>query len=160
MISLVENRRILPISTAIIGHWIPSILPKLIPTATAGLVWEAMPPDSPTSCFPKPACLIAISSTYCMLDHVCCFRHPVFLLHVKRPFFVLAGLGLLWDEIFSLSGSQHEMRECLLQAIPGFLSGHQSLGSFPSLGRGSTPMGSHFGVGEFTTHFRTYFSGD
>ena len=21
-------------------------------------------------------------------------------------------------------------------------------------------MGSHFGVGEFTTHFRTYFSGD
>ena len=26
-------------------------------------------------------------------------------------------------------------------------------------GRGSTPIGSHFGVGEFTTHFRTYFSG-
>ena len=24
----------------------------------------------------------------------------------------------------------------------------------------SKPMGSHFGVGEFTTHFRTYFSGD
>ena len=24
---------------------------------------------------------------------------------------------------------------------------------------GSTPMGSHVGVGEFTTHFRTYFSG-
>ena len=24
-------------------------------------------------------------------------------------------------------------------------------------GCGSTPMGSHFGVGEFTTHFRTYF---
>ena len=23
----------------------------------------------------------------------------------------------------------------------------------------SKPMGSHFGVGEFTTHFRTYFSG-
>ena len=33
------------------------------------------------------------------------------------------------------------------------LSGH-------GCGRGSTPMGSHFGVGEFTTHFRTYFSGD
>ena len=27
-------------------------------------------------------------------------------------------------------------------------------------GCGSKPMGSHFGVGEFTTHFRTYFSGD
>ena len=27
-------------------------------------------------------------------------------------------------------------------------------------GRGSTPMGSHFGVGEFTTHFRTYLGGD
>ena len=27
-------------------------------------------------------------------------------------------------------------------------------------GGGSKPMGSHFGVGEFTTHFRTYFSGD
>ena len=26
-------------------------------------------------------------------------------------------------------------------------------------GRGSKPMGSHFGLGEFTTHFRTYFSG-
>ena len=25
---------------------------------------------------------------------------------------------------------------------------------------GSKPMGSHFGVGEFTTHFRTCFSGD
>ena len=24
----------------------------------------------------------------------------------------------------------------------------------------SKPLGSHFGVGEFTTHFRTYFSGD
>ena len=24
----------------------------------------------------------------------------------------------------------------------------------------SKPMGYHFGVGEFTTHFRTYFSGD
>ena len=24
---------------------------------------------------------------------------------------------------------------------------------------GQKPMGSHFGVGEFTTHFRTYFSG-
>ena len=24
----------------------------------------------------------------------------------------------------------------------------------------SKPMGSHFGVGEFTTHFRTYFTGD
>ena len=24
----------------------------------------------------------------------------------------------------------------------------------------SKPMGSHFGVGGFTTHFRTYFSGD
>ena len=24
----------------------------------------------------------------------------------------------------------------------------------------SKPMGSHFGVGEFATHFRTYFSGD
>ena len=23
-----------------------------------------------------------------------------------------------------------------------------------------TVLGSHFGVGEFTTHFRTYFSGD
>ena len=27
-------------------------------------------------------------------------------------------------------------------------------------GRGSKPIGSHFGVGEFTTHFRTHFSGD
>ena len=27
-------------------------------------------------------------------------------------------------------------------------------------GCGSKPMGSHFGVGEFTTHLRTYFSGD
>ena len=27
-------------------------------------------------------------------------------------------------------------------------------------GCGSKPMGSHFGVGEFTTHFRTYFRGD
>ena len=26
-------------------------------------------------------------------------------------------------------------------------------------GCGSKPMGSHFGVGEFTTHLRTYFSG-
>ena len=26
-------------------------------------------------------------------------------------------------------------------------------------GHGSKPMGSNFGVGEFTTHFRTYFSG-
>ena len=26
-------------------------------------------------------------------------------------------------------------------------------------GRGSTPMESHFGVDEFTTHVRTYFSG-
>ena len=25
---------------------------------------------------------------------------------------------------------------------------------------GSTPMGSHFGVGEFTNHYKTYFSGD
>ena len=30
----------------------------------------------------------------------------------------------------------------------------------PAYGCGSTPMGSHFGVGEFTTHFRTDFSGD
>ena len=28
-----------------------------------------------------------------------------------------------------------------------------------SFGCGSKPMGSHFGVGEFATHFRTYFSG-
>ena len=27
-------------------------------------------------------------------------------------------------------------------------------------GCGSKPMASHLGVGEFTTHFRTYFSGD
>ena len=27
------------------------------------------------------------------------------------------------------------------------------------LGLGSKPMGSHFGIGEFTTHFRAYFSG-
>ena len=27
-------------------------------------------------------------------------------------------------------------------------------------GHGSKPMGSHFGIGEFTTHFRTDFSGD
>ena len=27
-------------------------------------------------------------------------------------------------------------------------------------GCGSRSMGSHFGVGEFTTHFRTYFGGD
>ena len=27
-------------------------------------------------------------------------------------------------------------------------------------GCGSKPMGSHFGVGEFTTHVRTYFSWD
>ena len=27
-------------------------------------------------------------------------------------------------------------------------------------GRGSAPMVSHFGVAEFTTHFRTYLSGD
>ena len=28
-----------------------------------------------------------------------------------------------------------------------------------SFGCGSKPVGSHFGVGEFTTHFRTYFGG-
>ena len=29
-----------------------------------------------------------------------------------------------------------------------------------SMESGSKPMGSHFGVGEFNTHFRLYFSGD
>ena len=29
----------------------------------------------------------------------------------------------------------------------------------PKSGCGPKPMGSHFGVGDFTTHFRTYFSG-
>ena len=51
----------------------------------------------------------------------------------------------------------------------GFLQGHQKgnqvkktpiFKPFQAYGRGSTPMGSHFGVGEFTTRFRTYFSGD
>ena len=34
-----------------------------------------------------------------------------------------------------------------------------AFGGWP-FGCGSKPMGSHFGVGEFTTHFRTYLSGD
>ena len=57
----------------------------------------------------------------------------------------------------ALSGSQLNCRAwkggaCLrnnwLSWVPGSLYGY-----------GSKPMGSHFGVGEFTTHFRTYFSG-
>ena len=33
-------------------------------------------------------------------------------------------------------------------------------GQTHSYGCGFRPMGSHFGVGEFTTHFRTYASWD
>ena len=45
----------------------------------------------------------------------------------------------------------------LLTRVPVWNSGFLS---HSHLGCGSKPMGSHFGVGEFTTHFRTYFSGD
>ena len=46
--------------------------------------------------------------------------------------------------------------------------GHSHVGKLPgelseaimSYGCGSKPMGSHFGVGEFTPHFRAYFCGD
>ena len=34
------------------------------------------------------------------------------------------------------------------------------IGIFQTHGCGSKPMGSHFGVGEFTTHLKTYFGGD
>ena len=46
-------------------------------------------------------------------------------------------------------------------AQPG--SGHQEVGQCMNAAMRlwlSKPMGSHFGVGGFTTHCRTYFSGD
>ena len=49
-------------------------------------------------------------------------------------------------------------------ARPGLDSTSQGFGRLPQLGRpaefGSKPMGSHFGIGEFSTHLRAYFSGD
>ena len=49
----------------------------------------------------------------------------------------------------AISGSGEPIRK--ISQIP--------LGTHPN-GCGPKPMGSHFGVGEFTTHFRSHFSGD
>ena len=38
--------------------------------------------------------------------------------------------------------------------------GSQRASERSNLAVGQNRFGSHFGVGEFTTHFRTYFSGD
>ena len=38
--------------------------------------------------------------------------------------------------------------------------GHAAVTTLEISGCGSKPVGSHFGVGEFTTQIRTYFSGD
>ena len=48
-----------------------------------------------------------------------------------------------------------------------FVCQHDTLARHPPIGQGAKrgtwlwvkPMGSHVGVGEFTTHFNTYFSG-